>query len=365
MNYDHFTSKERSIYMSNGNYRRNHRRQRPSKRYRVRYDRIAAVVLVLVVFIVILTSCVKSCSKSDESSDKENETTTAAAETTQSSIIDNLDTSKQSDTILTTAIDTLRPDASQFVTETHAKTDVYRGNLVLVNSGNEYKFPADDTDPVTVYNNKANDYYNVSDYVIRLDKETLSNIDNWMNDFYAAHKNTDVTIIGGFRTLEEQNDKFNSGYSSFRGGYTDYHTARTFDMGVFPKDGSSSGYYTPTGIYAWLDENAANYGFIQRFPAGKESITGEQARTQTYRYVGKPHANYMKQNNLCLEEYIETIKSYTNTAPLEITVGQTLYQVYYVPASAEGNTDVPVPQNKSYTISGNNSDGFIVTLTLN
>lgn len=354
--------------MSNGNYRRNQRRHKSSKKYKVRYDRLAAAALIFIVLIVILTSCVKSCSKSSGDSDDKQETSTEAvteADTTQSSIINNLDTSKQTDTILTTAIDTLRPDASQFITEAHPKTDVYRGNLVLVNAGNEYKFPADDIDPVTIYNNRANEYYNVSDYVMKLDKETLSNIDAWMSGFYNAQKNTDIVIIGGYRTLEEQNDKYNSGYSSFRGGFTDYHTARTFDIGIFPKDGSSSGYYTASGIYAWLDENAADYGFVQRFPEGKESITGEQARTQTYRYVGKPHASYMKQNNLCLEEYIDALKSYTNTAPLEITVGQTLYQVYYVSASEEGNTDVPVPQNKPYTISGNNSDGFIVTLTLN
>ena len=347
--------------MSNGN-----RRKQSHKRLKVRYDRLVAAALVLVVLIVILTSCVKSCSKDKKDSSGSNSTTTTGTDAAQSSIVDNLDTSsKQTDSIITSSLDTLRPDASQFVTETHARNDVNRGNLVLVNSNHDYTFQADDTDLKTLYDNRTNEYYNVSDYVIKLDKECLSALDEWMKGFYQAQKSNEITIIGGYRTMEEQNDKFSGGYSGFKGGCSDYHTGRTFDMGIFPKDGSSSGYYMPTGIYSWLDENAAEYGFIVRFPDGKESITGEKARTQTYRYVGKPHATYIKQNGLCLEEYIEQLKSYTNTAPLEITVGQTLYQVYYVPASASGNTDVPVPQNKVYTVSGNNDDGFIVTVSLN
>ena len=350
--------------MSNGN-QRGMKNRRPGRKLKLRYDRVVAVLLVLIVLIVIFTSCMKSCSKSGKDSDSKEETTSAADTTGQSSIVDNLDTSRQSDSLITSQqLDTLRPDASQFVNEAHAKSDVYRGNLILVNSAHEYTFPDDDTENVTVWNSRTNEFYNVSDYVIKLDKETLSSLDAWMAAFYNEKKSTEITIIGGYRTLEEQNDKYNGGYSGFKGGCSDYHTARTFDMGIFPKDGSSSGYYSPTGIYSWLDENAAEYGFILRFPDGKESYTGEKARTHTYRYVGKPHATYMKQNDLCLEEYIEKLKAYNSTAPLEITVGQTLYQVYYV-AAAEGNTDVPVPRDKVYNVSGNNCDGFIVTVALN
>ncbi len=350
--------------MSNGS--RYNRNQRPlKKKYKLRYDRAVAALLVLVVLIVLMTSCAKSCSKKGGSSSDTETTTSSTEATAQSSIVDNLDKTKPSDALITSQIDTLRPDASSFVNETHASTDVYRGNLVLINTAHEYKFPEDDTEPLTVWNGRTNEFYNVSDYVIKLDKETLAALDSWMADFYAEKKSTEITVIGGFRTKAEQEEKYNSGYTRFKGGCSDYHSARTFDIGIFPKDGSSSGFYSPKGIYAWLDENAAEYGFIVRFPDGKDSLTGEPARTYTYRYVGKPHAAYMKQNELCLEEYIEKVKSYNNTAPLEINVGQKLYQVYYVAAVPNGNTDVPVPQNKTYKVSGNNCDGFIVTVELN
>ena len=73
---------------------------------------------------------------------------------------------------------------------------------------------------------------------------------------------------------------------------------------------------------------------------------------------------FPKQNNLCLEEYIETVKTYTNTSPLQITAGTAQYQVYYAAANGEGATEVPVPSQLPYTISGNNIDGFIITVSL-
>ena len=73
----------------------------------------------------------------------------------------------------------------------------------------------------------------------------------------------------------------------------------------------------------------------------------------------------MKQNNYSLEEYINELKSHTNESPVEVTVGNKLYQIYYAPANPTGDTEVPVPSNKTYTVSGNNVDGFIVTVSMN
>ena len=54
---------------------------------------------------------------------------------------------------------------------------------------------------------------------------------------------------------------------------------------------------------AWLNEHCAEYGFIQRFPEGKLDVTGGTIGT-VYRYVGEPVAEYMKAQDLCLEEYV-------------------------------------------------------------
>ncbi len=53
----------------------------------------------------------------------------------------------------------------------------------------------------------------------------------------------------------------------------------------------------------WLNEHCGEYGFIQRFPEGKSDVTGGTIGT-VYRYVGEPVAEYMKEQNMCLEEYL-------------------------------------------------------------
>lgn len=55
----------------------------------------------------------------------------------------------------------------------------------------------------------------------------------------------------------------------------------------------------------WLNEHAAEYGFILRYPQDKEEITMISFESWHYRYVGREAAAFMKENNLCLEEFVE------------------------------------------------------------
>ncbi len=61
-------------------------------------------------------------------------------------------------------------------------------------------------------------------------------------------------------------------------------------------------------VYSWLYENAHGYGFINRYPRDKEDITGISNEPWHYRYVGIEAAKEMKEKNLCLEEYVETLE---------------------------------------------------------
>lgn len=53
----------------------------------------------------------------------------------------------------------------------------------------------------------------------------------------------------------------------------------------------------------WLSENAYKYGFIQRYPEGKEEYTGFYGQWYTYRYVGKEVAQAMYESGECMEEF--------------------------------------------------------------
>ena len=64
---------------------------------------------------------------------------------------------------------------------------------------------------------------------------------------------------------------------------------------------------TDKEAYKWLSENAYKYGFILRYTAEKQPITGIIPEPWHWRYVGVEHAEKIKNSGLCLEEYLETI----------------------------------------------------------
>ena len=53
----------------------------------------------------------------------------------------------------------------------------------------------------------------------------------------------------------------------------------------------------------WLAEHSCEYGFILRYPEGKEYITSIEYEPWHFRYVGREAAMIMKQENICLEEF--------------------------------------------------------------
>ena len=60
----------------------------------------------------------------------------------------------------------------------------------------------------------------------------------------------------------------------------------------------------PWGLYEWLAENAWKYGFILRYPSGKEEITGKEYEPWHYRYVGEDAAQEIYEQGISLEEYL-------------------------------------------------------------
>lgn len=66
--------------------------------------------------------------------------------------------------------------------------------------------------------------------------------------------------------------------------------------------------FEETEAFTWLKNNAHKYGFILRYPKGKEDITGVSYESWHWRYVGKEHAEEIHKKGICLEEYIESLK---------------------------------------------------------
>ena len=60
-----------------------------------------------------------------------------------------------------------------------------------------------------------------------------------------------------------------------------------------------------TNAFKWLSENMSNYGFILRYPKGKEEITGYEYEPWHLRYVGVDDAKEITEKGLTLEEYLQ------------------------------------------------------------
>lgn len=82
-------------------------------------------------------------------------------------------------------------------------------------------------------------------------------------------------------------------------GSSEHQTGLAFDITV---PGVS---FTGTEQQKWLHQHCAEYGFIVRFTAEKQKLTGFVAESWHFRYVGVEVAKTITQNNWCLEEYIE------------------------------------------------------------
>jgi len=125
-------------------------------------------------------------------------------------------------------------------------------------------------------------------------------------------------VASGFRTAEKQqslmDEKVQSyldmGYSRDAAeaealqwvnavGCSEHQSGLAVDINA---DGIHSAGYE---VYAWLAENAWQYGFILRYPEDKTGITGTDYEPWHYRYVGGDAAKEIYESGVCLEEYLD------------------------------------------------------------
>lgn len=136
----------------------------------------------------------------------------------------------------------------------------------------------------------------------------------------------------------------------------DRSTGYCIDLAFLNTDGSISKITDMNN--GWLKENAHYFGFIFSYTETNQSETGIASAPYHLRYVGKAHACLMYDSHMDFNIYLNALQSYTagNSYPYEMQN----VSIYYVKAEASGMTNVPVPDNKSYDISGNNTDGYII-----
>lgn len=187
----------------------------------------------------------------------------------------------------------------------------------------------------------------------------------------ACQAEQDIIPVSGFRSKAEQTHIYDQSVRENGQAFTNQFVARpnesehqtglAIDVGekkeeidficpAFPDHGSCR----------MFRQRAPSYGFIKRYAKEKEHLTGISDEPWHFRYVGYPHSVLMEKHQLCLEEYIDYVKTY-EFAREHLLVDDQSIEIYYVKATDE-LTHIPIVAGQRYEISGNNVDGFIITV---
>lgn len=232
---------------------------------------------------------------------------------------------------------------------------VRQGDLILVNAHHPYH-PAAQTDLVPVAGSG-----------ILLERRAAQALDSLMAAIWDGWKA--IVPVSGWRALAEQQaiwdgslaengPAFTQTYVAYP-GCSEHQTGLAIDLGL---NQGEVDFLRPAfpyeGICQAFRDHMAQFGFIQRYPAGKEAVTGIGHEPWHFRYVGRPHALRMAARGLTLEEYLPWLASFPWAAGgLRDAFGR----VGFLPANPAGPTVVEMPDTGTWTLSGNNADGFLLT----
>ena len=238
--------------------------------------------------------------------------------------------------------------------------DIYRGDLILVNAKHRVrKKPKRDMLPLSPDKKGVKMEAGAAAMYLQLMREI-------------GHGD-EILPVSGYRPVEEQEaiyresveqngEEFTKRYVALP-GRSEHQTGLAIDVG---ENKEKVDFICPefpyTGICGRFREKAAGYGFIERYRQGKEKITGIAPEPWHFRYVGYPHAEIIREMGVCFEEYIDIVKKYRFDGPRLIyrRNGRRI-EIFYVPFDG-GARVLTMPDAAPYRVSGNNVDGFVVTV---
>ena len=133
----------------------------------------------------------------------------------------------------------------------------------------------------------------------------------------AAADGINLFVISGYRSYSYQESVYASWVSidgkaqadrySARPGFSEHQSGYAFDLN------SCESSFADTPEAKWLEAYCAEYGFIIRYPKGKESVTGYIWEPWHVRYIGVEKAKAVTASGLTLEEYYGFPSSYDIT----------------------------------------------------
>lgn len=172
---------------------------------------------------------------------------------------------------------------------------------------------ANEDNPIGEYVPELTSLENGQNFDTRAVEELQSFIDA------ARDQGLSVYLSSSYRSYSEQQYLFNRKVAQYNGdeataativarpGTSEHQTGLCCDITdryYEVKDSSLEN----TELYKWMYEHCDEYGFILRYPKDKEDVTGIIYEPWHFRYVGKEAAQYIMENGMCLEEFVELYK---------------------------------------------------------
>lgn len=236
------------------------------------------------------------------------------------------------------------------------------GSLILVNASHPYS--AENPDMLVTAGPETDG--------VLMERRAAALLERLMGDIRGwSH----IAAVSGWRTEKEQREIWDSSLQKngevftkkyvALPGCSEHQTGLAIDLGLrqenldFIRPG-----FPYTGICQVFRKNAARYGFIQRYPSGKEHITGIAHEPWHFRYVGVPHAEIMETLHITLEEYLDLLRQYSaGQKPFMFKAESRMFYITYLHA---GDSGPVLPEIKAaHFISGDNNGGIIITTWAN
>lgn len=242
------------------------------------------------------------------------------------------------------------------------KEDIFRGNLVCINAIHPIVHKIDENEIVRCRK------YGI-DSNTRLPKLMRARVEGIIS---LICKNKEILIVSGYRSKEEQEMIWRQSIQKnglddtikyvAQPGCSEHEAGLAVDLGYRKgKIDIVKSDFPDVEICNSFRNISLKHGFIERYPQQKENITNIGYEPWHFRFVGTPHSLIMNKYQMVLEEYLEYIKKY------RYGVNALIYQeegyvaeVTYIPYS--GDTKIVEVNNMPFTISGNNYDGWILTV---
>lgn len=245
-----------------------------------------------------------------------------------------------------------------FVTTTFAENQLHKGDLLIVDELHPYIAEANADVTTKKFGesrtkvDNAHIYYASNQY-FDVNADAMDALDQMIIDFYNTAKGTDGNLYNDnniyIANIEQGNTFEFKYYATLEGenGATETTHAKISE----------------NEKYEWIFNNAYKYGFVQLY-AAPEANTADGAEgedmTHIFRYVGKVHSQIMKDKKCeTLADYIELLKTTSHKKTFGASIDKVSYKVYYIPQTE--TPMIPEKYKDSYTVSGNNVDGYIIT----